>query len=98
MNAAALNLAKGILRLLVLVGVVVATVSFFSAPSAQASIDKADVSFQYVTVSSGQTLWEIAEKYAPGKDVRDTVDAIVSLNNLTEGTVQPGQRLALPKF
>jgi LysM repeat protein len=98
MNVAALNLAKGILRLLVLVSVVVATVNSFSAPSAQASIDKADVSFQYVTVSSGQTLWEIAEKYAPGKDVRDAVDAIVSLNNLTEGTVQPGQRLALPKF
>lgn len=98
MNAAALNLTKGILRLLVLVGVIVGTVSFFSAPSALASNEKADVSYQYVTVSSGQTLWAIAEKYAPGQDVRDTIDAIVSLNNLTEGTVQPGQRIALPKF
>lgn len=98
MNSAALNLTKGIFRLLVLIGLVFAAVSFLSAPSAQASIDKADVSFQYVTVNSGQTLWEIAEKYAPGHDVRDAVDAIVSLNNLTEGTVQPGQRIALPKF
>jgi LysM repeat protein len=98
MNSVALSLTKGIFRLLVLVGVIIAAVSFFSAPSAQASIEKSDVSYQYVTVNSGQTLWAIAEKYAPDQDVREAVEAIVSLNNLTEGTVQPGQRIALPKF
>lgn len=98
MNSVASRLTKGIFRLLVLIGVIIAAVSFYSAPSAQASIEKADVSFQYVTVSSGQTLWAIAEKYAPNHDVREAVEAIVSLNNLTDGNVQPGQRIALPKF
>lgn len=98
MNAAALNLAKGIFRLLVIIGVVFGAVSFFSTPSAQASSEKADVSYTYVTVAPGQTLWAIAEKYAPERDTRDTIDEIVSLNNLTEVTVQPGQRIALPKF
>ena len=97
MNASALNLAKGIFRLLVIAGVIFGAISFFSTPSAQASSEKGSVSYQYVTVSPGQTLWAIAEKYAPGRDTRDTIDAIVSLNNLTEGTVQPGQRIALPK-
>jgi len=98
MNASALNLAKGIFRLLVVAGVIFGAVSFFSTPSAQASSEKANVTYQYVTVAPGQTLWAIAEKFAPGRDTRDTIDAIVSLNNLTEVTVQPGQRIALPKF
>ena len=92
------SLAKGILRLLVVIAVIFGAVSFFSTPSAQASNERADVTYTYVTVNSGQTLWDIAEKYAPERDTRDTIDAIVSLNNLTDGTVQPGQRIALPKF
>ena len=98
MNASALNLAKGVFRLLVVIGVVFGAVSFFSTSSAQASNQVADVTYKYVTVASGQTLWDIAEKFAPERDTRDTIDAIVSLNNLTEVTVQPGQRIALPKF
>jgi LysM repeat protein len=97
MNASALNLTKGIFRLVVIIAVLFAAISFFSTPSAQASNEKADVTYTYVTVAPGQTLWAIAEKYAPERDTRDTIDAIVSLNNLTEVTVQPGQRIALPK-
>jgi len=52
--------------------------------------------FQYVTVESGESLWQVAEAVAPKADPRDVVADIVSLNNLSSGEVQPGQRLAIP--
>jgi LysM repeat protein len=79
-----------------LVALVIAAITFFSTPSAQASSEVASANFTYVTVHSGETLWSIAEKYAPEQDPRDYLDQLVSLNNLTAGTVQPGQRIALP--
>jgi len=53
-------------------------------------------SFQYVTVQSGESLWQVAETVAPRADPRDVVAGIVSLNNLSSGQVEPGQRLAIP--
>ncbi|MDH6236624.1 LysM peptidoglycan-binding domain-containing protein [Cryobacterium sp. CG_9.6] len=54
------------------------------------------VSFRYVTVDAGQTLWDIAQAIAPAADPRDVIIDIVSLNQLQGDSVQPGQRLALP--
>lgn len=54
------------------------------------------VGFEYVTIKSGQSLWQLAESIAPGADPRDVISAIVSLNQLPTTEVQPGQRLALP--
>lgn len=61
-----------------------------------ASGDQAHVSFQYVTVESGQSLWSIAEKVAPSADPRDVIADIVSLNQLDSAVVSPGQQLAIP--
>jgi LysM repeat protein len=52
--------------------------------------------FTYVTVASGQSLWELAEAIAPTADPRDVIADIVNLNQLQSEDVQPGQRLALP--
>lgn len=52
--------------------------------------------FSHVTVSSGQSLWQIAERIAPSADPRDVVTAIVDLNQLPNAVVMPGQRLAIP--
>ncbi|TFC43848.1 LysM peptidoglycan-binding domain-containing protein [Cryobacterium sp. TMT1-21] len=52
--------------------------------------------FEYVTVQSGQSLWELAETVAPTSDPREVIAEIVSLNQLPSDSVQPGQRLALP--
>lgn len=54
------------------------------------------VEFDYVTINPGQSLWQLAESLAPTSDPRDLIAEIVSLNQLTSESVQPGQRLALP--
>ncbi len=52
--------------------------------------------FHYVTVESGESLWQVAQAVAPTADPRDVVANILSLNDLSSGEVQPGQRLAIP--
>jgi hypothetical protein len=52
--------------------------------------------FEYITVESGQSLWELAQSIAPKQDPRDVIADIVNLNQLASDAVQPGQRLALP--
>ncbi|MGC5169510.1 LysM peptidoglycan-binding domain-containing protein [Micromonospora sp. DT81.3] len=52
--------------------------------------------FEMVTVTSGDTLWSLAQDVAPAADPRDVVDAIARLNALDGVTITPGQRLAIP--
>lgn len=63
---------------------------------ATASLDDANVSFAYVTVEAGQSLWQLAESIAPGADPREVIDAIVSFNNLPSADVYAGQEIAIP--
>lgn len=62
--------------------------------SATASKDGAP---QRVTLAAGETLWDLADRYAPdGVDPRAYVDAIAEMNKI-EGAPQAGQRLRLPR-
>lgn len=54
------------------------------------------VHFDYVTIQSGQSLWQLAETVAPTADPRQVIADIKSLNRLSADAVQPGQRLAIP--
>lgn len=50
-----------------------------------------------ITVAQGETVWDLAERYAPGGiDRRAYVDAILELNRL-DGMPLSGQRLKLPR-
>jgi nucleoid-associated protein YgaU len=50
-----------------------------------------------VVVEAGDTLWGIAERYAPdGIDTRAYVDAVIELNDL-DGAPVAGRRLILPR-
>ena len=44
----------------------------------------------------GETLWQIAERVAPGTDPRETVARILDLNGLQTAQVQVGTALLLP--
>jgi LysM repeat protein len=46
-------------------------------------------------VDSGDTLWSIARRVAPGRDPRPVVDGLIEANNL-RGGLQAGQELSIP--
>jgi hypothetical protein len=64
--------------------------------AAVASKDAAGTTFRYVTVSSGQSLWDLAEEIAPSADPRDVIASVVDLNRLPTSDVAAGQQLAVP--
>jgi LysM repeat protein len=53
-------------------------------------------SFSYLTVQSGDTLWQLAGQIAPSADPRDVISDLMHLNQLSTSDVHPGQRLAIP--
>ena len=63
---------------------------------AEATAGSVQNSFEYVSIAPGQSLWQLAEQVAPQADPREVVADILTLNNLSSGDVQPGQKLAIP--
>jgi hypothetical protein len=51
---------------------------------------------EVVTVQSGDSLWELADKYAPSQDPRDWIARVVIVNALETVELTPGQQIALP--
>ena len=76
--------------------VIAAMVFALNGGEATASLGGPDLPFQYVTVSSGETLWQLAGELAPTADPRQVIDQIVQLNQLTSSDVFAGQELAIP--
>lgn len=70
---------------------------FLASPGAVAESTEVDNNFEYMTVLSGDTLWSIAESVDPAADPRDIVANIMSLNQLSNAALQPGQELAIPR-
>ena len=71
-------------------------VSVVNAGDAVATNSTGSASFNYVTVASGESLWQIATAVAPSADPRDVIADIVDLNQLASTDLQAGQRLAIP--
>ena len=78
------------------VGLVIAAAGLFATgPSGTASATQRP-SPRAVTVYSGETLWDVAERHAPADmDTRAYLDAIVELNG-GSALVEPGARIRLP--
>jgi hypothetical protein len=86
-----------VLTLLVVIPLAIgAAVTGFGALGASAGTHSSTATFQHVTVEPGESLWQVAKSVAPTADPRDVIADILSLNNLSSGDVQPGQRLAIP--
>ncbi len=90
-------LVLGVAILIAMVGYLSVSNSSAQATSMAAGGNVAHANeFKYITVAPGESLWSIAQKYAPNQDPRDFITALVALNNLGDSLVQTGQRLALP--
>lgn len=61
-----------------------------------------DVNYKEIAVSSGDTLWSIAKyersnnDYFKDNDIRDIVDEIKYLNNLSSSNLDIGDKLTIP--
>ncbi|MBS3946858.1 MAG: LysM peptidoglycan-binding domain-containing protein [Dethiobacter sp.] len=50
-----------------------------------------------VVVTAGDTLWSLSRQHMPrGREVRDYIAEVISLNELTSPLIYPGQALLLP--
>jgi LysM domain len=78
--------------LALLVGLVGAIFALAAAPGQAANPGGRPVA----VVQPGDTLWSIAERYAPGRDRFETIAEIRQLNGLDGYTIHAGQRLVLP--
>lgn len=60
--------------------------------------DEAGPEPEVVTVKPGETLWDIAGRVDPDRDVRDTVAEITELNDISDaGTLRVGAEIAVPR-
>lgn len=87
---------RAVLAALIAVPLLAAAWFGLGASAAQAGDIPTSVTYTYVSVESGQSLWQLAERIAPHADPRDVVAGIMRLNNLASADVQPGQELAIP--
>jgi LysM domain len=88
---------RSLLTAVVAAPLVIAALLFaLNGGEATASLGGSDVPFEYVTVSSGETLWQLAGELAPTADPREVIDQIVQLNQLSSSDVFAGQELAIP--
>jgi hypothetical protein len=85
---------RGRLALLVLLLMVMTGLMAFVATRGEASGPTG--ASATTVVRPGDTQWSIAQRNAPARDPFETIDEIRRLNGITDYTVQPGQRLALP--
>jgi nucleoid-associated protein YgaU len=60
------------------------------------STEPVPVASRSYVVRTGDTLWAIAGRLAPGRDPRPLVDAIARVNGVEAGDLVPGQTLVLP--
>jgi len=66
------------------------------------SFSHTEISYKEIAVSSGDTLWSIAKYeqdnnvYFEDKDVRDIIEEIKYLNNLSVSNLEVGDKLTIP--
>jgi len=66
-------------------------------PGAEATNQKANPgAIHWVSVRSGDSLWGLAQRYAPNTDPREWIDQVTAINNLGTAGVWPGERIAIP--
>lgn len=70
--------------------------AFFTAPAMASSGAPEVTRTIQVSVAAGESLWELAEEFAPERDPRDVVADIMELNNLSDASLPVGIQLYIP--
>ena len=95
------NIGKFIRSILLMLGAAAALLLIFAYPPA---LSHTDLSYKTISVSSGDTLWGIAQTlqgtddYYKGKDVRYIVDDLVNVNHLSSKALYINQELQVPEM
>lgn len=78
---------------------IIALATSFSVAGISGSLatNGSSAELEYLTVNSGESLWELAAIHAPGEDPRDWIAEVVTMNALSTVDLQPGQRIAVPR-
>ncbi|MDQ1606561.1 MAG: hypothetical protein QOJ18_928 [Microbacteriaceae bacterium] len=88
---------RRVLTVLAAVPVVIGALFFtLNGGMATATDVAGSTKFHYVTISAGESLWQLAGQIAPSADPRDVISDVVHLNQLASTDLQAGQRLAIP--
>lgn len=52
-----------------------------------------------VYVCEGDNLWQLSTQYTDGNmDIRNYIDRVMTINNLTDADIEPGELLMFPKY
>ena len=63
------------------------------------AVSLTEKNYETVEISMGDTLWEIASRYAPDNmDIRRAVYKLQALNNLNAADLMPGMVIKIPDF
>ena len=95
------NMGKFIRSILLILGVIILLLLVLTYPPV---LSHTDVSYTTISVSSGDTLWGIAQNlqsnnnYYKGKDIRYIVDDLVKVNNLNSKALHINQQLQVPEL
>lgn len=54
------------------------------------------IGYETVTVEKGDTLWDLAERYSNGMDIRKYIVKIKELNDMTDSDIYEGDTLKMP--
>ena len=98
MNSTLRITTRGRIALVTIIALAIVAVSLMLAtPIASAGNEDVPNTYEYITVLSGDTLWDIAAEVDPSADPRDVVAEIMALNQLSSAALTPGQNLAIPR-
>ena len=68
------------------------------------SLSHTETSYKVIYIEKGDTLWSIAKEevlsneYYSGKDIRDVVENISSINKINNNNLKIGTKLKIPKL
>jgi len=86
---------RAVLMTLIALPIVAAAMMFALNGGGAIAGNGPSVPLEHVTIEPGQTLWGLAEEYAPNTDPRDFVADVVSLNSITD-VLEAGAVIDIP--